>query len=837
MDNDLIKSNFSNKVIKILKLSRVEAKRLGSIKIEIEHLMLAILRIGNGMAIKILKELLINILNLKELIEEAIKEDIKNKEDIDISVSEKNKNLYFEKKAEYVLQISKLEAKKHKIDVVGTEHLLLAILYNNDSITSKILKTLNVTYDIVSDKLDDILKGKEKNENIDDIYDDIETLYKTIKLQKEREKTPILDNFGRDLTKLAIEGKLDPVIGRDKEIERIFQILSRRKKNNPVLIGEPGVGKTAIVEEIALRIASRKVPYALKGKRVVVLDVAALVAGTKYRGQFEERLTAIIKELENADNVILFVDELHTLVGAGGATGSLDASNIFKPALARGEIQCIGATTIDEYRKFIEKDGALERRFQKLIIEPPNIEETIEIISKIKSKYENHHKVFYTDDAIEACVKLADRYIIDRMFPDKAIDVLDETGARVNLSNNSIPKYVLDIEEELKGIVQRKKEAVKRQDFEEAAKLRDTEKNTEFNLVLANKRWKNNMNLLKITKNDVSEVVAMMTGIPVSKIADSETTILLNLFQELNKYIIGQNEAIEKLTKSIKRARVGIKDPKRPIGSFMFLGPTGVGKTELAKVLSNILFNSEDALIRIDMSEYMEKFAVSRLVGAPPGYVGYDEAGQLTERVRKKPYSVVLFDEIEKAHPDVFNILLQVLDDGLLTDSNGRKIDFRNTIIIMTSNVGTKDIKIGGKIGFSSKLKEDKYDIMKSTVEESAKQLFNPEFINRIDEIIVFRNLEKEDIFKIIDIFAEEVINRLKESNINLMMSDSVKEFIAEKGYSEIYGARHLKREFQKYIEDELAEEILKNNITNGANIIADFDKETNRIIFRSVKN
>ena len=837
MDNDLIKSNFSNKVIKILKLSRVEAKRLGSIKIEIEHLMLAILRIGNGMAIKILKELLINILNLKELIEEAIKEDIKNKEDIDISVSEKNKNLYFEKKAEYVLQISKLEAKKHKIDVVGTEHLLLAILYNNDSITSKILKTLNVTYDIVSDKLDDILKGKEKNENIDDIYDDIETLYKTIKLQKEREKTPILDNFGRDLTKLAVEGKLDPVIGRDKEIERIFQILSRRKKNNPVLIGEPGVGKTAIVEEIALRIASRKVPYALKGKRVVVLDVAALVAGTKYRGQFEERLTAIIKELENADNVILFVDELHTLVGAGGATGSLDASNIFKPALARGEIQCIGATTIDEYRKFIEKDGALERRFQKLIIEPPNIEETIEIISKIKSKYENHHKVFYTDDAIEACVKLADRYIIDRMFPDKAIDVLDETGARVNLSNNSIPKYVLDIEEELKGIVQRKKEAVKRQDFEEAAKLRDIEKNTEFNLVLANKRWKNNMNLLKITKNDVSEVVAMMTGIPVSKIADSETTILLNLFQELNKYIIGQNEAIEKLTKSIKRARVGIKDPKRPIGSFMFLGPTGVGKTELAKVLSNILFNSEDALIRIDMSEYMEKFAVSRLVGAPPGYVGYDEAGQLTERVRKKPYSVVLFDEIEKAHPDVFNILLQVLDDGLLTDSNGRKIDFRNTIIIMTSNVGTKDIKIGGKIGFSSKLKEDKYDIMKSTVEESAKQLFNPEFINRIDEIIVFRNLEKEDIFKIIDIFAEEVINRLKESNINLMMSDSVKEFIAEKGYSEIYGARHLKREFQKYIEDELAEEILKNNITNGANIIADFDKETNRIIFRSVKN
>ncbi len=837
MDNDLIKSNFSNKVIKILKLSRVEAKRLGSIKIEIEHLMLAILRIGNGMAIKILKELLINILNLKELIEEAIKEDIKNKEDIDISVSEKNKNLYFEKKAEYVLQISKLEAKKHKIDVVGTEHLLLAILYNNDSITSKILKTLNVTYDIVSDKLDDILKGKEKNENIDDIYDDIETLYKTIKLQKEREKTPILDNFGRDLTKLAVEGKLDPVIGRDKEIERIFQILSRRKKNNPVLIGEPGVGKTAIVEEIALRIASRKVPYALKGKRVVVLDVAALVAGTKYRGQFEERLTAIIKELENADNVILFVDELHTLVGAGGATGSLDASNIFKPALARGEIQCIGATTIDEYRKFIEKDGALERRFQKLIIEPPNIEETIEIISKIKSKYENHHKVFYTDDAIEACVKLADRYIIDRMFPDKAIDVLDETGARVNLSNNSIPKYVLDIEEELKGIVQRKKEAVKRQDFEEAAKLRDIEKNTEFNLVLANKRWKNNMNLLKITKNDVSEVVAMMTGIPVSKIADSETTILLNLFQELNKYIIGQNEAIEKLTKSIKRARVGIKDPKRPIGSFMFLGPTGVGKTELAKVLSNILFNSEDALIRIDMSEYMEKFAVSRLVGAPPGYVGYDEAGQLTERVRKKPYSVVLFDEIEKAHPDVFNILLQVLDDGLLTDSNGRKIDFRNTIIIMTSNVGTKDIKIGGKIGFSSKLKEDKYDIMKTTVEESAKQLFNPEFINRIDEIIVFRNLEKEDIFKIIDIFAEEVINRLKESNINLMLSDSVKEFIAEKGYSEIYGARHLKREFQKYIEDELAEEILKNNITNGANIIADFDKETNRIIFRNVKN
>ncbi|MFN3781298.1 MAG: ATP-dependent Clp protease ATP-binding subunit, partial [Candidatus Kapaibacteriota bacterium] len=634
---------------------------------------------------------------------------------------------------EAILRQSEFEAKAYKSDIIGTEHILLAILRHQSNQAKEFLEAYNIDYDKVKTELNNILSGRTWDPTSH--RSSIETKQPRVTM-KEKVKTPVLDNFGRDLTKLAMEDKLDPIIGREKEIQRVSQILARRKKNNPVLIGEPGVGKTAIVEGLALRIVQRKVPRTLLDKRIVSLDLASLVAGTKYRGQFEERMKALLNELERARDVILFIDELHTIVGAGGASGSLDASNIFKPALSRGEIQCIGATTLDEYRQYIEKDGALERRFQKVLIDPPTPSETHKILEKIKDRYEEHHNVKYTPDAIDSCVRLSDRYITDRYFPDKAIDVLDEAGARVHLANISVPKNIIELEEKIEEIRRQKNFVVKSQNFEEAARLRDLEKRLQSDLEKAKLEWevKSSETYFPVTEDDVADVVSMMTGIPVNKIAESETEKLMKLPEELKKYVVGQEEAIDHLTKAIRRARAGLKDPRRPIGSFMFLGPTGVGKTELAKALARVLFNSEDALIRIDMSEYMEKFSVSRLVGAPPGYVGYEEGGQLTEKVRRRPYSIVLLDEIEKAHPEVFNILLQVFDDGILTDGLGRRVDFKNTVIIMTSNVGTKDLKIGSKLGFVEPTNEDEYLSIKSSIEDAIKRLFNPEFINRIDD-------------------------------------------------------------------------------------------------------
>ena len=658
----------------------------------------------------------------------------------------------------------------------------------------------------------------------------------------EKSKTPVLDNFGRDLTKLAEESKLDPIVGREREIERVAQVLSRRKKNNPVLIGEPGVGKTAIAEGLAMRIVQRKVSRVLYDKRIVTLDLAALVAGTKYRGQFEERMKAVMNELEKSPDVILFIDELHTIVGAGGASGSLDASNMFKPALARGEIQCVGATTLDEYRQYIEKDGALDRRFQKIIVDPSTLEETIDILHNIKEKYEEHHNVRYSEEGIELAVQLSDRYITDRFLPDKAIDVMDEAGARVHLSNIRVPKEIVDHRRaDRAGREEEKNRVVKSQRFEEAARLRDTEKKLQEDLEASKKEWerKAETEVHDVTPKNIAEVVAMMTGIPVDKISEPESEKLLAMEEELKGRVIGQDEPITKLSKAIRRTRAGLKDPKRPIGSFIFLGPTGVGKTELAKVLTEYLFDSQDSLIRIDMSEYMEKFSVSRLVGAPPGYVGYEEGGQLTEKVRRKPYSVVLLDEIEKAHPDVFNILLQVLDDGILTDGLGRRVDFRNTIIIMTSNIGARDIKNLGKgMGFSQGDTEFNYAAMKSTVEDALKRVFNPEFLNRIDDVIVFHSLEKEHIHQIIDLMAKDLFARARGVGIEVDLQQSAKDFLVEKGYDPKFGARPLRRAIQKYIEDPMAEAILGNNLVTGdlIKITHDGKEETQELTINTVK-
>jgi ATP-dependent Clp protease ATP-binding subunit ClpC len=651
----------------------------------------------------------------------------------------------------------------------------------------------------------------------------------------EKSKTPVLDNFGRDLTKLALEDKLDPIIGREKEIERVAQVLSRRKKNNPVLIGEPGVGKTAIAEGLALRIVQRKVSRVLYDKRVVALDLAALVAGTKYRGQFEERMKAVMNELEKSKDVILFIDELHTIVGAGGASGSLDASNIFKPALARGDLQCIGATTLDEYRQYIEKDGALDRRFQKIMVEPTSVEDTIAILTNIKEKYEAHHNVRYSKEAIESAVRLSDRYITDRHLPDKAIDVMDEAGARVHLSNIHVPKEILDLEQKIEDIKALKNQVVKSQNFEEAARLRDQEKRLIESLERAKNEWEKSTaeKIFDVTEENVAAVVAMMTGIPVMKVAQSETEKLLKMADTLKAEVIGQDEAIEKISKAIQRTRAGLKDPNRPIGSFIFLGPTGVGKTELAKALTRYLFDTEESLVRIDMSEYMEKFSVSRLVGAPPGYVGYEEGGQLTEKVRRKPYSVVLLDEIEKAHPDVFNILLQVLDDGILTDGLGRRVDFRNTIIIMTSNIGARDIKnMGMGMGFTQPSEKSKYDNMKSTIEDALKKVFNPEFLNRIDDVIVFHQLEKEHIYRIIDLSVEKLFKRVRDMGISIEFTKSAKDFLVNKGYDQQFGARPLRRALQKYVEDPMAEEILKGKFTEGSVIKIKYSKKNDSLVF-----
>ncbi len=811
-----MEGNFSNRVQDVIRLSREEALRLGHDYIGTEHLLLGIIREGEGIAVKILRNLGCDLYKLKKAIEDTVRTSGGT-----LTIG----NIPLTKQAEKVLKITYLEAKLYKSDVIGTEHLLLSLLRDDDNIAAQIMHQFNVHYDVVRNELDNIISGKPSAPP---------QAHQAAEKKQDKSKTPVLDNFGRDLTKLAVEGKLDPVVGREKEIERVAQVLSRRKKNNPVLIGEPGVGKTAIAEGLANRIVQKKVSRVLHDKRVVTLDLAALVAGTKYRGQFEERMKAVMNELEKAKDVILFIDELHTIVGAGGASGSLDASNMFKPALSRGELQCIGATTLDEYRQYIEKDGALDRRFQKIMVDPTTVDETIQILKNIKHKYEEHHGVHYSDEAIVSAVRLSDRYITDRNLPDKAIDVMDEAGARVHLANIVVPKEILHLEEEIEKIKQSKNQVVKNQNFEEAARLRDLEKKLLSDLEIAKREWelKAQDTVYQVSEENVSDVVAMMTGIPVNKIAESESQKLLKMDTVLRTQIIGQDEALTQLTRAIRRTRAGLKDPRRPIGSFIFLGPTGVGKTEMAKALARYLFDSEDALIRIDMSEYMEKFSVSRLVGAPPGYVGYEEGGQLTEKVRRKPYAVVLLDEIEKAHPDVFNILLQVLDDGILTDSLGRRVDFKNTILIMTSNIGARDIKSSGGFGFGDNTVQDKYKAMKNVIEEALKRVFNPEFLNRVDDTIVFHSLEKSHIMKIIDIATKDLFKRMSSMNITIELNKPAKEFLAEKGFDPAFGARPLRRALQKYVEDPVSEEILKGKFSDGSKIKVKFNKKTEQLKF-----
>ncbi len=812
-----MEGNFSERVQEVIRLSREEALRLGHDYIGTEHLLLGIIREGQGVAVKILRNLDVDLVKLKKAIEDTVRTSGGT-----LTIG----NIPLTKQAEKVLKITQIESKIYKSDVIGTEHIILSLLRDEDNIATQILHQFNVTYDNARAELNSILSSKSPDKA------SIAQPFTAKKVDKT--KTPVLDNFGRDLTKLAIEDKLDPVIGREKEIERVAQVLSRRKKNNPVLIGEPGVGKTAIAEGLALRIVQRKVPRILQDKRVVTLDLAGLVAGTKYRGQFEERMKALMTELEKADDVILFIDELHTIVGAGGASGSLDASNMFKPALARGDIQCIGATTLDEYRKFIETDGALDRRFQKVMIDPPSADETIKILENIKFKYEEHHHVKYSDQAINSAVRLSERYITDRYLPDKAIDVIDEAGSRVHMGNFTVSDEVLKLEEEIEKIKLLKIQVVKQQDYEEAARLRDRERQFQSDLEIAKREWDSKTKdiVYDVSEDDIATVVAMMTGIPVTRVVQAESDKLMKMETSLKRKIVGQDEAVSKLSKAIRRTRAGLKRSNKPIGTFIFLGPTGVGKTELAKELARYLFDTEEALIRIDMSEYMEKFAVSRLVGAPPGYVGYEEGGQLTEKVRRKPYSVVLFDEIEKAHPDVFNILLQVLDDGQLTDSLGRRVDFRNTIIIMTSNVGTKDIKTTGGFGFSGDSEVDQYSYLKNTVEDAMKRLFNPEFLNRIDEAIVFRSLDKEDIKQIIAIEMKDLVKNISDNKMSIELHKSATEFLSEKGFDPKFGARPLKRAIQKYVEDPLAEELLLNHFKEGDRIIVKHKKSTEELYF-----
>jgi len=817
-----MEGNFSERVQEVIRLSREEALRLGHDYIGTEHLLLGIIREGQGVAVKILRNLDVDLVKLKKAIEDTVRTSGGT-----LTIG----NIPLTKQAEKVLKITQIESKIYKSDVIGTEHILLSLLRDEDNIATQILHQFNVVYDNARAELNNILSSHSSEKQSS------QTPVAASK-KADKTKTPVLDNFGRDLTKLAIEDKLDPVIGREKEIERVAQVLSRRKKNNPVLIGEPGVGKTAIAEGLALRIVQRKVPRILQDKRVVTLDLAGLVAGTKYRGQFEERMKALMNELEKADDVILFIDELHTIVGAGGASGSLDASNMFKPALARGDIQCIGATTLDEYRKYIETDGALDRRFQKVMVDPPTPEETMKILENIKFKYEEHHHVKYSDAAIDSAVRLSERYMTDRYLPDKAIDVIDEAGSRVHMGNFTVSEDVLKLEEEIEKIKQQKILVVKQQDYEEAARLRDKERQFQSDLEIAKREWetKNKDVVYDVSEDDIATVVSMMTGIPVTRVVQAESEKLMKMESAIAEKIVGQKDAVSKLSKAIRRTRAGLKSPSKPIGTFIFLGPTGVGKTELAKELARYLFDTEDALIRIDMSEYMEKFAVSRLVGAPPGYVGYEEGGQLTERVRRKPYSVVLFDEIEKAHPDVFNILLQVLDDGVLTDSLGRKVDFKNTIIIMTSNVGTKDIKSTGGFGFGESSEEDQYLKLKNVVEDAMKKLFNPEFLNRIDETIVFRSLDRDDIKEIIKIEMKDLIKNIGDNKMKIELHKSAIEFLADKGFDPKFGARPLKRAIQKYVEDPLAEELLMNHFKEGDTIIAKCKKNAENLHFASAK-
>lgn len=832
--------NFSPRVKDVIGYSKEEALRLGHDFIGTEHLMLGILRDGNGKAIAILNGLEIDLEHLRKKVE------ILSPANPLAENSNDKKNLHLTRQAERALKTTFLEAKVFQSTSISTAHLLLCILRNENDPTTKLLNKMKINYDAAKEQylnmipnnneedFNDLPKAEFSDEGSQDDSMRESSFNSPSSKTNKKSKTPVLDNFGRDLTEMAEEGKLDPVVGREKEIERVSQILSRRKKNNPLLIGEPGVGKSAIAEGLALRIIQKKVSRILFNKRVVTLDLASLVAGTKYRGQFEERMKAVMNELEKNDDIILFIDEIHTIVGAGGATGSLDASNMFKPALARGEIQCIGATTLDEYRQYIEKDGALERRFQKVIVEPTSVDETITILNNIKGKYEDHHNVIYTPEAIEACVKLTSRYMSDRFLPDKAIDALDEAGSRVHITNIEVPKQILELEKQLEEVRELKNNVVKKQKYEEAAKLRDDEKRIEKDLAIAQEQWEIDAksNKKTVTEDNVADVVSMMTGIPVNRIAQTESNKLAHLPELIKGKVIGQDEAVSKIAKSIQRNRAGLKDPNRPIGSFIFLGQTGVGKTQLAKVLARELFDSEDNLVRIDMSEYMEKFAISRLIGAPPGYVGYEEGGQLTEKVRRKPYCVVLLDEIEKAHPDVFNMMLQVLDDGYLTDSLGRKIDFRNTIIIMTSNVGARQLKdFGQGVGFGTAAKVSQADDhAKSVVENALKKTFAPEFLNRIDDVIVFNALEKEHIDLIIDIELNKLYLRIKELGYDLKLSDAAKAFIAEKGFDKQFGARPLKRAIQKYVEDALAEEIITAKITEGDTIHMDLEEASQEL-------
>lgn len=829
-----MEAKFSPRVKEVIQFSREEAIRLGHDYIGTEHLLLGIIREGEGKALQALKMLDVDIIRLKKSIEDAIRGTATGTTNLS--------NIPLTKQAEKALKITYLEAKIFKADIIGTEHLLLSILRDEDNVASQILAQYAINYEIFKSALEDNIP-EVRNEFPTDSPEDF---YKEEKRNQEnkkvdpKSKTPVLDNFGRDLTKAAEEGKLDPIVGREKEIERVSQILSRRKKNNPILIGEPGVGKTAIAEGLALRIVQRKVSRVLFNKRVVTLDLASLVAGTKYRGQFEERMKAVMNELEKSPDVILFIDEIHTIVGAGGASGSLDASNMFKPALARGELQCIGATTLDEYRQYIEKDGALERRFQMVMVEPTSPEETVEILNNIREKYEDHHGVNYTPEAVEACVKLSNRYMSDRFLPDKAIDVMDEAGARVHLKNIHVPEVILDLEKKIEEIKIEKNRVVKSQKYEEAAKLRDKEKSLQEQLEAEKLRWEEETKSQRyeVSEEDVADVVAMITGIPAKRIAQSEGFKLLHMPDELKGRVIGQEQAIQKLAKAIQRTRAGLKDPNRPIGSFVFLGPTGVGKTELAKAVSKYLFESEDAMIRIDMSEYMEKFAVSRLVGAPPGYVGYEEGGQLTEKVRRKPYSVILLDEIEKAHPDVFNLLLQVLDEGFLTDSLGRRVDFRNTIIMMTSNIGSRQLKdFGMGVGFSTNAKNTSVDTnSKSVIENALKRFFSPEFLNRIDDVIVFNQLEKSDIIQILDISVAKLEKRMEALGLKIKLDEKAKEYLAEKGFDPDFGARPLNRAIQKYLEDPIAEEILKYELIQGDTIEVGYDEESKELKFAFTK-
>jgi ATP-dependent Clp protease ATP-binding subunit ClpC len=832
MDN-----NFSAQVKEIISYSREEALRLGNDFIGTEHLVLGLIRDGENNAVKILKALNIDLYELRKEIEMAVKDKTgKNIANIN--------SLPLTKQAEKVIRITVLEAKAYKSPLVESEHLMLSILKNKENVATQILNQFDVDYDVFKNELGFVTSAPPTAEYSDENEDDFDEEKKQYAQQRSQRgaaappktKTPVLDNFGRDITRLAENGSLDPIVGRETEIERVSQILSRRKKNNPILIGEPGVGKTAIVEGLALRIVQRKVSRVLFDKRVVSLDLAALVAGTKYRGQFEERMKAIMNELEKNRDVILFIDEIHTIVGAGGASGSLDASNIFKPALARGELQCIGASTLDEYRMHIEKDGALDRRFQKVIVEQPSVEETIQILNNIKSKYEDYHNVLYSQDAIDACVKLSDRYMTDRLLPDKAIDVLDEVGARKHIKNINVPEDIVELERKIEEIKQEKNKVVKSQRFEEAASLRDTEKRLQEDLEKAKNAWEEESKHKRfpIEEEDIAEVVSMMTGIPVKRMVQAETEKLRRMAGDLAGAVIGQEDAIQKVVKAIQRNRVGLKDPKKPIGTFIFLGPTGVGKTELARALARHMFDSDDSLIRIDMSEYMEKFTVSRLIGAPPGYVGYEEGGQLTEKVRRKPYSVILLDEIEKAHPDIYNILLQVLDDGQLTDGLGRKVDFKNTMIIMTSNIGARQLKdFGDGVGFATASRVQNSDENnKAIIEKALKRTFSPEFLNRIDDVVIFNTLTKENIFSIIDILMKGVMKRLTNLGLALELSSEAKDFIAEKGYDSQFGARPLHRAIQKYLEDPLAEEILNMSIKTGETMLATLDKENSKLIF-----